>query len=59
MHWELTHIHPVTGETIPVLFRMSAIAPVNIPIVYCMLSARSIQTQLLLQWVNQTYNSAD
>ena len=31
-------IHPVTSEVIPRVFRMSAIAPVNIPIVFAMLS---------------------
>lgn len=51
-------IHPVTGEVLPWPVRMSAIAPVNIPIVYFMLTATSPTAQLFLQWLNQTYNSA-
>jgi hypothetical protein len=31
-------VHPVSGEVIPKLFRVSAIAPVNIPLVWAMLA---------------------
>ena len=48
----------MTGEPIPAAFRMSAIAPVNIPIVYLMITATGMPAQLFMQWFNQTYNSA-
>jgi hypothetical protein len=53
-------IHPVTGEIIYFLFRMSAIAPVNIPLVFAMLSTPSsnIPATLFLHWLNQSYNTA-
>jgi hypothetical protein len=53
-------IHPVTGEVIPKLFRVSAIAPVNIPLVWAMLSCPStnIPGTLFLHWLNQSYNAA-
>ena len=53
-------IHPVTSEVIPRLFRMSAIAPVNIPIVFAMLTCppTNVAGTLFLHVVNQSYNAA-
>lgn len=53
-------IHPSTGEIIPKLFRVSSIAPVNIPIVLMMLSTPATNVPLTLfgHWVNQSYNTA-
>lgn len=53
-------VHPATGEIIPAPFRVSAIAPVNIPIVFLMLTTPStnIAGTLFLHWVNQSYNTA-
>ena len=53
-------IHPVTSEVIPRVFRMSAIAPVNIPIVFAMLSCppTNIAGTLALHVLNQSYNAA-
>ncbi|RYG64369.1 hypothetical protein EON64_14150 [archaeon] len=53
-------VHPVTGEVIPALFRVSAIAPANIPIVFAMLTcpASNIPGTLFLHWLNQSYNTA-
>ena len=53
-------IHPVTSEVIPRLFRMSAIAPVNIPIVFAMLSCppTNVAGTLFLHVLNQSYNAA-
>ena len=53
-------IHPVTSEVIPRLFRMSAIAPVNIPIVFAMLTCppTNVAGTLFLHVLNQSYNAA-
>jgi len=53
-------IHPVTSEIIPKPFRVSAIAPVNIPIVFGMLTCPSSNVigTLGLHWINQSYNTA-
>ena len=53
-------VHPATHELIPRLFRVSAIAPVNIPICNAMLSVPSsnIPGTLFLHWFNQSYNAA-
>jgi sideroflexin-5 len=53
-------IHPVTGEIIPRLFRVSAIAPVNIPLVFAMIQcpASNVPGTLFLHWLNQSYNTA-
>lgn len=53
-------VHPVTGEVIPKLFRVSAIAPVNIPLISAMLScpASNVPGTLFLHWINQSYNTA-
>lgn len=53
-------VHPATNEVIPTLFRVSAIAPVNVPLVFCMLRCppSNVGFTLFLHWVNQSYNSA-
>eukprot|EP01031_Cornospumella_fuschlensis_P043232 gene43232-52845_t len=53
-------VHPVTGEIIPSPFRVSAIAPANIPIVFAMLTcpASNVPGTLFLHWLNQSYNTA-
>lgn len=53
-------IHPVSGEIIPKLFRVSAIAPVNIPLVFAMITcpASNIPGTLFLHFLNQSYNAA-
>ena len=52
--------HPVTGEIIPRWFRVSAIAPVNIPLVFLMIAcpATNVPGTLFLHWLNQSYNTA-
>jgi hypothetical protein len=53
-------VHPVTQEIIPAPFRVSAIAPINVPLVYAMLicPASNVPGTLFLHWLNQSYNSA-
>jgi sideroflexin-5 len=53
-------VHPVTNEIIPSLFRVSAIAPFNVPLVFCMLQCppSNVPGTLFLHWVNQSYNTA-
>ncbi len=53
-------IHPVTNEIIPKPFRVSAIAPVNIPLVFAMIQcpASNVPGTLFLHWLNQSYNTA-
>lgn len=53
-------VHPVTKEVIFPLFRVSAIAPVNIPIVSAMLAIPSsnVPATLFIHFINQSYNSA-
>ena len=53
-------IHPASNEIIPRMFRVSAIAPVNIPIVFLMLQcpASNVRGTLFLHWLNQSYNTA-
>ena len=55
-----TAVHPVTKEVIFPLFRVSAIAPVNIPIVSLMLTIppTNVPATLFIHFVNQSYNSA-
>ena len=47
-------------DIIPPPFRMAAIAPVNVPIVFLMLvtPASAMGATMGLHWINQTYNSA-
>lgn len=53
-------IHPATGTIIPFPFRVSAIAPMNIPIVYFMLQIppSNVLGTLGVHVFNQSYNSA-
>ncbi len=53
-------IHPTTGEVIPRPFRVSAIGPANIPIVFAMIQcpASNVAGTLFLHWFNQSYNTA-
>lgn len=53
-------IHPTSEEIINPLFRVSAIAPVNIPIVFGMLLCppTNVLGTMALHWINQSYNSA-
>ncbi|KAA0149328.1 hypothetical protein FNF29_06033 [Cafeteria roenbergensis] len=50
-------VHPDTGEPIPMVFRMSAFVPVNIPVAGGMVLAKATAPQLFWQGVNQSYNS--
>lgn len=52
-------IHPASGDIIPMFARVSAIAPVNIPIVFAMITtpASNVAGTMFLQWLNQSYNS--
>uniref|UniRef100_A0A7S2V1M8 Sidoreflexin n=1 Tax=Fibrocapsa japonica TaxID=94617 RepID=A0A7S2V1M8_9STRA len=49
--------HPVTGETIALPFRIAAFIPMNVPICFAMLSARTTPAILFSHWINQTLNS--
>jgi len=49
-------VHPVTGETMLAVGRMSAFIPMNVPIMVGMLSAQTPVQNVFWQWVNQTYN---
>ena len=53
-------VHPSTQEIIPRLFRVCAIAPVNIPIVWGMLACPSsnVAGTLGLHFINQSFNTA-
>ena len=53
-------VHPSTGDIIPALFRVSAIAPVSVPIILGMIAtpASNVPATLFLHWVNQSYNTA-
>lgn len=52
-------IHPTSGEVLPSPFRVSAIAPVNIPIAWGMLTtpASNVPLTLGLHFINQSYNA--
>ena len=52
-------IHPTSGDILPRWFRMSSIGPINIPIVFGMLTCPSSNTlgTMLLHFVNQSYNT--
>lgn len=52
-------VHP-SGDIIPTFARVSAIAPVNIPLVWAMLGtpASNVPLTMFLQWLNQSYNTA-
>jgi hypothetical protein len=53
-------VHPVTEEILFPLVRVSAIAPVNIPIVFAMIAcpASNVPVTMFLHWLNQSYNTA-
>jgi hypothetical protein len=53
-------VHPVTEEIIFPLVRVSAIAPVNIPLVFAMIvcPASNVPGTMFLHWLNQSYNTA-
>lgn len=53
-------VHPISGEVIPKPFRVSAIAPVNVPLIWAMLTcpATNVPGTLFLHWLNQSYNTA-
>jgi len=49
-------IHPVTGEELLKVGRMSAFVPMNVPLCALMLMADSPSQVVFTQWLNQTYN---
>lgn len=49
-------IHPVTGEEMLKVGRMSAFVPMNVPLCALMLMANSPSQVVFTQWLNQTYN---
>jgi len=49
-------IHPVTGEVLFPLGRMSAFIPMNVPLCAVMLMAQTPGQVVFTQWLNQTYN---
>ena len=53
-------VHPSTNEIIPKAFRVCAIAPVNIPIIFGMISCppTNVVGTLGLHFINQSYNTA-
>lgn len=53
-------IHPATGTIVPAPFRVSAIAPMNIPICYFMLQIppANVAGTLAIHIFNQSYNTA-
>lgn len=51
-------VHPQTGEVIPLVFRLSAFVPVNIPICGGMLLASpTLFNTVFSQWINQSFNA--
>ncbi|KAG7400882.1 Sideroflexin-5 [Phytophthora boehmeriae] len=51
-------VHPQTGETVPVAFRLAAFVPANIPICVGMLLAPpTLVNTVFWQWVNQSYSA--
>merc|ERR1712187_801461 len=49
-------IHPVTGEELLKVGRMSAFVPMNVPLCAFMLMAQTPGQVVFTQWLNQTYN---
>ncbi|CAJ1331405.1 unnamed protein product, partial [Effrenium voratum] len=49
-------IHPVTGDELLKVGRMSAFVPMNVPLCAFMLMANTTPKVLAAQWLNQTYN---
>ena len=59
--WEAKHIkdaiiHPVTGEKMFILGRMSAFVPVNTPVTVGMILANTPAQTVFWQWINQSCN---
>lgn len=52
-------IHPVTGEELLRVGRMSAFVPMNVPLCAIMLMASTPQQVVFTQWLNQTYNAVN
>ncbi len=50
-------VHPDTGDTIPLVFRMSTFMPSNLPITAGMLLSGTGRAQVFWQWANQSYNA--
>lgn len=50
-------MHPDTGDTIPLVFRMSTFMPSNLPITAGMLLSGPGRAQVFWQWANQSYNA--
>ena len=51
-------VHPETGETIFLPFRMAAVVPTNLALVLGMLTARTPGSIIFWQWLNQSLNVA-
>ena len=49
-------IHGPTGETMPLIGRMSMFVPVNVPIAAGLIMSQSVAASVFWQWLNQTYN---
>lgn len=49
-------VHPVTGEELLKVGRMSAFVPMNVPLCAIMLMANGTMQVVFTQWINQTYN---
>jgi tricarboxylate carrier len=49
-------VHPVTGEELVKIGRMSAFVPMNVPLCALMLMASGTPQVVFAQWLNQTYN---
>jgi sideroflexin-5 len=52
-------IHPVTGEPILAIGRMSAFVPMNVPLCALMLMSTTTTQSVFAQWLNQTYNAVN
>lgn len=52
-------IHPATGDIIPRPFRVAALAPFNMPLIFAMLitPATNVPVTLFLHWFNQSLNT--
>mmetsp|Transcript_12183 Transcript_12183/g.24873 ORF Transcript_12183/g.24873 Transcript_12183/m.24873 type:complete len:442 (+) Transcript_12183:55-1380(+) len=50
-------LHPDTGDTIPLPFRMSGYVPFNGPICVAMVASQSTSALLFWSWVNQSQNA--
>ncbi|CAI5731092.1 unnamed protein product [Hyaloperonospora brassicae] len=50
-------LHPDTGQLVVMPLRASMIVPMNVVMDGAMLLAKSVQTTVVAQWLNQTYNA--